>query len=93
MTLTPEERTLRARLAAQTRWANEDPQPTALRAQAGLRARFLREVDPDSVLPEAERQRRAESLRRAYYTRLSFEAVRARRARRASPDNKGGAAA
>jgi hypothetical protein len=50
--------------------------------RAGLEARFIREVDPDGVLPEAERIRRAESARKAYYARLSLASVRARAARK-----------
>jgi hypothetical protein len=37
----------------------------------GLEAKFLREVDPNNELPEAERRRRARSARRAYYQRLA----------------------
>lgn len=49
--------------------------------RAGLEARFLREVDPDGTLPEAERLRRAESARKAYYQRLALASAKARRAR------------
>lgn len=50
------ERTLRARLAANTRWSQEDPADPAAdpacvpaRARAGLEAKFLRQVDPDGT--------------------------------------------
>ena len=59
-TLTPEQRSLRARIAANTRWSREDPAATAARGQAGLLAKFVDQVDPDRVLPEGERLRRAE---------------------------------
>ena len=81
-TLTPEQRTLRARIAAYTRWAHEDPRPTAERAQAGLREKFRRQVReefPD--LDEAELERRAEAAYRAHFTWLSYRASRARAAR------------
>jgi hypothetical protein len=53
--LSPSERRLRAQFAAYTRWAHEDPTHNAVRGQAGLSERFLREVceaNPD--LPPAE---------------------------------------
>lgn len=78
----PSERVLRARLAAHTSWANTaDP---ALRTAAARQAaldRFEREVDPDGVLPPAERARRAEHARKAYFTRLALASAKARRNR------------
>jgi hypothetical protein len=59
--LTPEQRTLRAKLAAEARWSNEDPTANGVRASKGLRAKFVREVRekfPD--LPEDQIQKRAE---------------------------------
>ena len=79
MSLSPEERSLRGRLAAQVRWSKEDPRPGALRAHAGLERKFLDEVDPDRVLPAYERARRVESARRAFYTRLALASSKARR--------------
>ena len=52
--------------------------------RAGLEAKFLREVDPNSELPEAERRRRAVSARRAYYQRLALASAKARKARKAA---------
>jgi hypothetical protein len=80
--LTPSERTLRGRLAAQTRWAHEDPTEQAQKGQAGLLRKFEREVDPDNRLDPAERTRRAESARKAHMSRLSFKSARARSERR-----------
>jgi hypothetical protein len=74
--LTPEQRTQRARIAALTRWASEDPKATAERAQAGLQRKFYNQTDP--TLPEAERQRRARAAFRAHMARLNFQ--RSRRA-------------
>lgn len=82
MPLTPEQRRLRAQIAANARWSREDPTANAARGQAGLLARFEREVDPDGVLSPDERTRRAENARRAHMLRLSFQSSRAR-ARRA----------
>jgi hypothetical protein len=78
--LTPEERSLRAKIAAHSRWAREDPAANAARAQAGLDARFDREVReefPD--LPEAEIARRVEHAKKAHFTRLALKSVQARR--------------
>jgi hypothetical protein len=70
--LTPTQRSMRARIAANTRWSREDPAATASRGQAGLLAKFVDQVDPDRQLPEAERIRRAEAARRAHMQRLAF---------------------
>jgi hypothetical protein len=78
-TLTPEQRSLRGRIAA--RWSREDGKTNAQRAQAGLLAKFVDQVDPDRVLPEDERLRRAETARRAHMQRLAFLSSKARTAR------------
>lgn len=75
---------MRARIAALARWSKEDPTPTADRGQAGLLARFEREVDPDGTLPPAERVRRAEAARKAHMTRLAYASSKARTAGGAS---------
>jgi hypothetical protein len=41
-------------------------------------ARFEREVDPDGLLYPAERARRAEHARKAYFARLALASVKAR---------------
>lgn len=69
--LTPEQRSQSARIAALTRWSKEDPAATAARGQAGLLARFEREVDPNNELPPAERSRRAVAARKAHMARLA----------------------
>lgn len=78
--MTPEERILRARLAAHRRWANtSDPSAATAPARRAFNERFLREVDPAGVLPEVERQRRAESARKAYYASLALKSSSSRR--------------
>lgn len=77
--LSPEQRRLRAQIAALTRWSREDPAANAARGQAGLLAKFEREVDPDQILPLAERTRRAEAARRAHMHQLAFRSSKARR--------------
>jgi hypothetical protein len=83
--LNAKERKLRARLAAQTRWAHEDGVAGTAKARATFDRRFIDEVDPDRKLDPRERARRAVSARRAYYTRLAFKSARARRARKTAP--------
>ena len=70
-----------ARLAALTRWAKEDPGPTMAHARQAFLDSFLDDVDPDRVLPEAERIRRAEAARKAHYVRLAYKSARSRRLR------------
>lgn len=82
MPLTPEQRRLRAQIAANTRWSREDPAVNAVRAQAGLTARFEREVDPDGTLPPAERARRVEAARKAHFQRLALKSAQARQRNR-----------
>lgn len=77
--LTPSERSLRARLAAYAMHAKHDPTQTTAAGRAAFLSRFEREVDPEGKLPEPERRRRAEHARRAYFTRLAYRSARARR--------------
>jgi len=41
--------------------------------------RFENAVDPEGTLPLAERQRRAEASKRAYFLRLALKSAQARR--------------
>jgi len=54
--------------------------------RAGLEERFLREVDSDNLLPEAERLRRAAKSRQAFYQGLALASAKARKARKAGGD-------
>jgi hypothetical protein len=81
--LNPEQRRLRAQIAANTRWARQrDRDATALLGQAGLLRRFEAEVDPAGELDPVERARRAEQLRHAHMQRMALASVRARAARK-----------
>ena len=51
-------------------------------AREAFNNRFEREVDPEGVLPEAERQKRADKARELYFLRLT-KASKDARARRA----------
>lgn len=81
MPLTPNERSMRARIAANERWAKHDSRAHAAKMRAAQDAKWLDRVDPDRELPEAERQRRAEAARRAHFQRLAYRSARARRER------------
>lgn len=82
--LTPAQRKLRAQIAANTRWSREDPAPAAARGQAGLQARFEREVDPDQTLAPEERARRASAACKAHFQRLALRSARVRGSRKAT---------
>lgn len=82
--LSPQQRALRARLASFESWANTpDPAARTAPGRAAALAAFERAVDPDGVLPPAERARRAEAKRKAHFTRLAFLSAQARRAKSA----------
>ena len=80
--LSPAERSLRARLAAYAMHAQHDSRHTSAPGRTAFLARFEAEVDPDGRLDPEERARRAEQARRAYFARLSLAAAKARRAKR-----------
>jgi hypothetical protein len=79
--LTPSERSLRSRIAAHSLHAAHDPRQTTAKARASFLARFEQQVDPDGVLPAAERQRRALAARKAHFARLALGSARVRRPR------------
>lgn len=68
----------RGRLAANTRWAGEDPREQAARARTTLLERFRRQADPDGSLPEYEVERRARALLNAHMSAMRFAKSRAR---------------
>jgi hypothetical protein len=77
--LTPEQLTLRARLAAHESWAaTADPTARTAPARAAFLDRFERQVDPDGVLDPVDRARRAEQAKKAYFLRLAFQSAKAR---------------
>jgi hypothetical protein len=68
-------------MAAYCLHAQRDPRETTQAARDSFMARFERQVDPDNLLPRAERQRRAEAAKKAYFLKLALKSARARRAR------------
>jgi hypothetical protein len=85
--LTPQQRTLRARLAAHASWAKTaDPAGRTAPARRAALDRFERLADPDGTLAPPERARRAAHLRKAEMARLALASARARQRRRAGRD-------
>jgi hypothetical protein len=82
VTMTPEQRSMRARIGAYSLHAKHDPRVTTEPARRAFLSRFEREVDPEGVLPERERLRRAEYARKAYFTRLALASAKARAAKK-----------
>lgn len=80
---------LRGRLGAYSLHAQRDPRETTAKARRTFLESFVDKVDPHRKLPEAERLRRAESARRAHFTRLALASAKARR-RRTGRGNGGG---
>jgi hypothetical protein len=80
--MSPSERRLRSRLASHVSWANtEDPTERTKPARDAFMDRFHRSVDPDGLLSPAERDRRAEHARKAYFAELALKSAKARRLR------------
>lgn len=84
--LSPEFRKLRARQAAHTMHATHDSRETTAPGRKAFLDSFLDQVDPDRVLSEAERNRRADQAKRAHFTKMAMRSVKAR------ADRAGGAA-
>jgi hypothetical protein len=76
----PAERALRARIAAHSLHARvQDPSAHTAPARKASWERFERQVDPHGTLPPAERARRADHARKAYFSAMALRSVQARR--------------
>jgi hypothetical protein len=84
--LTPEERTMRGRLAAHKMHSMYDSAETTAAGRAKFLSRFEREVDPDGLLTPEERARRAEHAKRSYFIGLAFKSAQSRRRSAAAGD-------
>lgn len=84
--MTPEDRSLRARLAAHTSWAKTaDPSERTAKARAAADGRF--EQQARELHPDASPERIAavvKSLKSAHFARLALKSNQARRAARAA---------
>lgn len=79
MSLTPSERSLRARLAAHTLHAKVDSRAHTAPGRQAFLARFDKEVNPTGNLSQEERARRAEQAKKAYFVGLALRSAIARR--------------
>lgn len=77
--MSPQERSMRARIAAYTLHSKSDGRELTGRARQAFLDRFERAVDPSGTLPPAERCRRAAAARKAYFTSLALKSSRARK--------------
>jgi hypothetical protein len=75
-------RTLAGRIGAHSLHSQYDSRALTSNARAAFLDRFEHEVDPDRTLPTAERARRAEHARKAYFTRLALRSAEARAAKK-----------
>jgi len=65
------------------RWSKVEDRTAATKpGRDGLLRRFELQVDPDGTLDPAERAKRAENARRAFYADLALKSAAARRARK-----------
>jgi len=74
----PVDRSVSARVGAFALHARFDSRQLTASGRRAFLSRFEREVDPEGVLPVAERGRRAESARSAYFTSLALKSAKAR---------------
>lgn len=83
MELTPEQRSLRSRMAAHRSWAcTADRTERTRPARDAFMRRFEDQVDPDRRLSQTERLRRAEQARKAHFAQLALCSSRARQTAR-----------
>ena len=80
--LTPEERSTRARMAAHalhSKYAGAEITAAARAASPGSDTYWEREVDPDNTLDPVERARRASHAKRSHFQKLALASSIARR--------------
>jgi len=82
MALTPAQRKLRARIAAESMHAQG--KTNTAKARKGFMQKFEDQVDPERKLSPDERAKRAEHARRAHMTRLALASARSRGGTRAA---------
>jgi hypothetical protein len=92
--LTPEQRTLRARIASLSHWAREADRHAATEKARENSPSSLgyweRKVDPDGSMNPRSRANMAEAAMKAHFTRLAYASSRARQLRRAGLMAAGG---
>jgi hypothetical protein len=84
VSLSREQRRLRASGAAYSRWSYEDPRPAMEKVREGRLAKLENRLDPDHTLNPTERRRRAKAALAAEMKLLALKSSRARARRKAS---------
>lgn len=69
---------LAGRIGGFTVHSRYDSRDLTRAARAAFLGRFEHEVDPDGVLPPAERERRATAAKKAYFARLAHLSAKKR---------------
>ena len=88
---TPEEMSLRGRLAAHTMWAGvADRSARTAPARSAFDARFERQVDPDGVMDPETRRKAAESARKAHFAKMALRSAQARSRKAKARKGSGG---
>ena len=86
--LSPAERSARARLAAHASWAKTADRTArtaaAKKASPASVDYWLKQVDPDGAMDPEARRLAAESAYKAHMAKMSFEGLKARRAKKAA---------
>ena len=77
--LSQTERSLSARIGAYSLHAQRDSRDTTEAGRRAFLATFLQQVDPEHILPDDERLRRAAAAKSAHFAKLALKSVRARR--------------
>ncbi len=75
------ERSIRGRIGAYSLHAQTDSRELTKPARRAFLATFEAAVDPDGILPEHERTRRALAARKAHFAKLALKSAKARRRR------------
>lgn len=85
MPISPAERRSYGQIGAHESWARtEDRAARTLPGRQAAWYRFERLVDPEGVLPLAERAKRAEHARKAHFKRMAMKSAQVRRRRKAA---------
>jgi hypothetical protein len=79
MPFNPELAALYGRIGAHMAHAKHGGEHMTSKARESFMARFEREADPEGILPAEERARRAEHLKRAYFSRLALKRAEKRK--------------
>lgn len=83
--MTPELRSMRARVAAHARWSKEDRQAYGKRMRDLRLAKIAKQVDPDGTLDPEERAARVKSVLSEQASRAAYAKALKRAAKKASP--------